>query len=254
MRLLNTVLILAFATVAMTQVAATEGALTVAADKPPAKVVRWLRKATHAFQQDDNATAIAGFDRVIAAYPALDEAIYNRALALAEVGRDRDAMADLATLQQRSSPAANKLAGLFLVHSMATVSIAAAAIEAGDQDKAEKMIERALIYHPASADAYIFRGVLRHKQDRSEDALADYAQAIERDPNSSIARYNRGHIFLERSQYGEAVTEFTRAIELNPADAESYQARAQAHEALGDAVSAAKDLEAYRRHCDCSRQ
>jgi tetratricopeptide (TPR) repeat protein len=253
MNSLSTVLILGLAIVTAADAANTESGSRSSVDEPPAKVVRWFDKATRAFRQDDNAAAIAGFDRVIAAYPAFDEAIYNRALALAEVGRDRDAMADLAMVQQRSSPAAKKLAGLFLVNSMATVSIAAAAIEDGDLDKAEKMIARALVYNPASADAYIFRGVLRNNQNRSCDALADYASAIERDPNASTAHYNRALIFLAQRQYREALADFSRAIELNPADAQSYQGRAQAYAALGDAANAAKDLEAYRQHCDCSR-
>jgi tetratricopeptide (TPR) repeat protein len=228
--------------------------LSIAAvDEPPAKAVRWFDKATRAFQKNDNASAIAGFDRAIAAYPGYEAAIYNRALALAEVGRDRDAVTDLATLQQRSAASARKLAGLFQIHAMATISIASAALEREDLDDAEKYLERALTYDPNSADAYIYRGVLRRNQGRNEDAIADYAQAIARNPDSSIAHFNRGLILLERDQHREAIADFTRAIELEPEDPSAYQGRAQAYEALGDKESAHKDQEMQRKLCgDCA--
>lgn len=254
MRLLNIALILAVVAATMAHASGPQSNLKSATDKPPDQVVRWFEKATRAMARDDNSAAIAGFDRVIAAYPAFDAAIYNRALVLAEMGRDREAMADLARLRQLASPQADKLAALFLSISMASESIARAGFQAGELQRAEQQIARALIFDPTSADAYIYRDLVRNSQNRTDEALADYAAAIARDPKSSIAHFNRAAILLVRQQYREAIESFTRVIEIEPADADAYQGRAQAYEALGERTSAAKDRDTYRRLCQCVQQ
>src|SRR3989304_9004777 len=54
------------------------------------------------------------------------------------------------------------------------------------------------------------------KENKLEEALAEYTKAIETNVNLSEAYYGRGGVYLEQEKLEEAVTDFRKAIDINP--------------------------------------
>jgi tetratricopeptide (TPR) repeat protein len=88
-------------------------------------------------------------------------------------------------------------------------------------------------------------------------AVADYSEAIRRDPRSSMSYYQRGlaHLFAARCERGsrgfrrsseevtEAIADLNHAIERDPTFAPALSARASARSLLGHHLEAAADVE-----------
>ena len=75
------------------------------------------------------------------------------------------------------------------------------------------------------------------------DPLAFYNSVISHDPDNALMRNNRGNVRLNWGDSGGAISDFTRAIELNPNLAVAYYNRGSAHGAKGDLAEAIKDYD-----------
>ena len=53
-------------------------------------------------------------------------------------------------------------------------------------------------------------------------AVEDYTKAIELNPNDAQAHNNRGAAYGEKDDFGRAIEDYTKAIELKPDFAEAY--------------------------------
>jgi Flp pilus assembly protein TadD len=92
---------------------------------------------------------------------------------------------------------------------------------------------------------YVNRGILRLRRGNVDDAIADFDEALRRDPNEPEAYLNRGSALLRRDRRSEAVTMFSQAIDHHTRrPAMAHYGRAVAYELLGDVRSAYYD---YRR-------
>jgi tetratricopeptide (TPR) repeat protein len=88
------------------------------------------------------------------------------------------------------------------------------------------------------ADAYFRLGWLYHvRLTDSENAMTNYTQAIELDPDYATAYNNRGNVYSDQEDLEAAIADYNRAIELNPDYALAYNNR-------GIAYSDQEDLEA----------
>jgi len=92
---------------------------------------------------------------------------------------------------------------------------------------------------------YVQRGWINTALQRTPGALADYNTAIEIESNYFLARYYRGALMLGLRNYLAAVSDFDKAIELNPTHAKSYKERAIAYDKLGAKDKAADDRKKY---------
>lgn len=78
-----------------------------------------------------------------------------------------------------------------------------------------------------------------------EAALAISNQVISSDPNFGQAHMLAADCYYESEQIQQAITSYSRAIELNPLNAHSFFRRAYAFEKLDDRVNCSKDIEEY---------
>src|SRR5579871_7017111 len=85
------------------------------------------------------------------------------------------------------------------------------------------------------------RGVALRAQGNRSGALADFARAIDLDPNSPRAFANRASALSAERDFDGAIADLNRAIALNPADAASFMARGNAYDEKGDAARAIAD-------------
>ncbi len=80
----------------------------------------------------------------------------------------------------------------------------------------------------AKADNSVFyyhRGVERQNVGNYSGAISDYSKAIEINPRYGDAYYNRGLAKRQLRDYSGAIADYNKAIEINPRDAEAYNNR-----------------------------
>lgn len=74
-------------------------------------------------------------------------------------------------------------------------------------------------------------------------AIVDYNKAVELNPKSVPAYFNRARAFSFKRDFAAAVESYGKVIELTPNDSVAFYNRGAAYEKLGDAVKAAEDYE-----------
>lgn len=91
------------------------------------------------------------------------------------------------------------------------------------------------------ADAYVNRGNDYADRDMAEKAIADFTQAIKRDPTRDDAFAGRGIQYYKSRDYKHALADFNAAIKLNPDVAVDWAWRSRTKGQLGDADGANAD-------------
>ena len=92
------------------------------------------------------------------------------------------------------------------------------------------------------ARTYVYRGDARYwKKDESGDAITDYTNAIELDPEYAEAYNYRGIVYLSNGDVDNAITDYTAAIELYQEFTEAYKDRATAYFVNSDFGNAITD-------------
>ncbi|HJS28576.1 MAG TPA: tetratricopeptide repeat protein [Anaerolineales bacterium] len=72
---------------------------------------------------------------------------------------------------------------------------------------------------------YNYRGVTYDKLDRYTEAISDYTRAIELDSSFFLAYNNRGATYERLRRYDEAIMDYTSAIQLTPSLSQAYYNR-----------------------------
>ena len=104
-----------------------------------------------------------------------------------------------------------------------------AADVAADLDaRAMADFQEALKRDPGKWQALHNRGVSYALLGDFDKAMADFNRTLELNPNFANAWFNRGEIHYENGNHPEAVRDYSRAIQLSPDDAEAHAARAHA--------------------------
>ena len=89
--------------------------------------------------------------------------------------------------------------------------------------------------------AHYYRGTLRMRLKRQEDALADFTAAIALDPRYGWAYYMRGHVRLKTGDAKAALDDLNRAAEIMPKESSVYVQRVEAHLRAGNVAAAKAD-------------
>ncbi len=74
-------------------------------------------------------------------------------------------------------------------------------------------------------------------------AIVDYNKALELNPKSVPAYFNRARAFYFKRDFASAVASYGKAIELTPKDSVAFYNRGVSYEKMGDAVKAADDYQ-----------
>ncbi|MFM6787580.1 MAG: tetratricopeptide repeat protein, partial [Microcystis panniformis] len=72
---------------------------------------------------------------------------------------------------------------------------------------------------------YYNRGLLYSDLQKYDLALSDYSKAIEINPNYAEAYLNRGNLYYNQQKYELALSDYSKAIEINPNYAYAYYNR-----------------------------
>jgi uncharacterized protein (TIGR02145 family) len=84
------------------------------------------------------------------------------------------------------------------------------------------------------AVAYFKRGNAYREKNEYEQAISNYTQAIQLNPNFAEAYFMRGFTYFHKKDYDKAISEYNQAIRLNPNFWAAYGGRGMVYEAKGD--------------------
>jgi tetratricopeptide (TPR) repeat protein len=115
------------------------------------------------------------------------------------------------------------------------------ALERNDS-KAMEDFNKAIELKADLAEAYSKRGTVLCDQDKMDAGQSDLEKAVSLDPKQADAQYLLGVILLGvRNEPTKALVHLDLAADLEPNNASVFEARALAHQDLGNAIQAAND-------------
>jgi tetratricopeptide (TPR) repeat protein len=174
--------------------------------------------------------ARADFERVIAINPAYDYAYNNIGLLESRLGNKEAAYtAYTASLQIRKTALTLNNRGLTLY-------------DLGRYEEAIADYSEAIAFNPQVAGYYANRAQAHYMLNNTDSALADVQEALKIGENAKAYLY-RARIALDKRDYQAAVTDLTRAIELDGKSAEAYYRRGIAYVELEEFDRAQSDLD-----------
>ena len=94
--------------------------------------------------------------------------------------------------------------------------------------------------NPLATNSYD-SGIEKYEQGNYQGAISDWSKAIEINPQDAIAYYNRGLAKGDLEDYQGAISDYTKAIEINPQNANAYVNRGIARESVNDLEGACRD-------------
>jgi tetratricopeptide (TPR) repeat protein len=74
----------------------------------------------------------------------------------------------------------------------------------------------------SDARAYNGRGITYLKKGQYNQAISDFTKALEIIPRFAAAYNNRGLAYSDKGQYDQAISDFTKALEIKPRFAAAY--------------------------------
>ncbi|MCB9457496.1 MAG: tetratricopeptide repeat protein [Anaerolineaceae bacterium] len=105
---------------------------------------------------------------------------------------------------------------------------------------------RALELNPElSPITYNDRGMTHYFMGNDDEAFADFAKAIDMDPNYDRPYNNRGYLYSRLEEYELAIADFNESLRISPNYVQSLVGRADAYYALGRGAEALADYQAY---------
>jgi tetratricopeptide (TPR) repeat protein len=92
---------------------------------------------------------------------------------------------------------------------------------------------------------YVLQGMVFMKEDKYDQAISEFTKAIELDPdNDKYAEVyvSRGICYVEVQEYDKAIDDFTKCIELDPNNANAYGGRGHCYTLKGEIDKAVADF------------
>ena len=96
---------------------------------------------------------------------------------------------------------------------------------------------------PTDSTYWLDKGALCYTYGNPKGAIKYFKKAIELDPRSASAYFNKGMCHGEMGQYEEAISSINKAIDMYPERAVYFYGRGRVHLLSGDKEKAAIDLE-----------
>ena len=112
----------------------------------------------------------------------------------------------------------------------------------GDNDRAIADFNQAITRDPKSANTYNNRGIAYQLNGDNARAIDDFNQVIRLAPKLAEPYNNRGEAYKSNGDFDKAIADLTEAITLNPNYAHAYRKRGWAFQSKGDNARAIDDF------------
>jgi len=76
---------------------------------------------------------------------------------------------------------------------------------------------------------HLFKGISYGNKGQNDQAISNYTKALEINPKFAKAFLSRGVAYRMKGQYDQAISDYNKALEINPKFAEAYNNRGQAY-------------------------
>ena len=113
----------------------------------------------------------------------------------------------------------------------------------GNYDSAVYSYTQAIELNPQNTIAYRNRGSAYANLHEYNRAANDFSKAIELNPNNESAYIGRGAAYIYLQEYNKAIADLTKAISLNPHNSMSYYNRAICYQRIGNNEKAQIDFD-----------
>ncbi len=166
--------------------------------------------------------ALEHFDEAIRLKPDYPDAISNRSLAYAQLGKYELAVNhfnEVLRINPNHPDAHNNLGGVLL--------------GLGRLDEAVNHLRRALEIEPDRPNFHYNLATAYRLQGKLNEAINSYRQTLRLNPNYADAHNELGRLFLEQGKLNEAVTHFHQALGITPDDANVHYNLANAFRLQG---------------------
>ena len=99
------------------------------------------------------------------------------------------------------------------------------------------------VFAAESADSTYQKGASYLKQNKLDEAISEFSKAIELNPRSDKAFYDRGRAYSAKGDFGNALVDYSQAININSPESiqSAYNNRGLVYEAKGDLDKALED-------------
>ena len=116
--------------------------------------------------------------------------------------------------------------------------------QARDIRRCDNALATELLSNYEVVATHVNRGILRLRRNMTDEAIADFDQAIALDPHQPEAYLNKGAALIRRENPQDAIQLFTASLERNTSrPAVAHYGRAVAYEALGNVTAAYRDYQ-----------
>lgn len=100
-------------------------------------------------------------------------------------------------------------------------------------DSAMSICEQAIRLDPQLSDAYKAKGLVLHYQDKPDEAMDAYLEALKHNPSNGMATLNLATLYMSRGEMVNAIRWARKAQQLNPKDRWTQEALAQMYSVVG---------------------
>ncbi len=112
-----------------------------------------------------------------------------------------------------------------------------------DLDSCNRALEHVALTRHDRAATFVNRGILQAGLDKYQDALNDYNQALEIEPNLPQAWNGKGNLYFLAERYDDAIDAYERSLALNlPEPHVAYFNLGLVYDKMGDEALAVKNL------------
>jgi tetratricopeptide (TPR) repeat protein len=224
------------------------------------------RGAYYGNYRHDQQTALGDFNKAIGIFPTYLTAILNRGVTYQNLGKEKEAVADLeaglklnpndpdtifrlANLRYVLNDFAGALADYNRLLAMERLFPGIYSKKAGSEamlgwaPEALRDADQALQVDAKDEEGYNSRGLVKRLMGKLDEAKSDFDEAIKIKKDYSRPFNNRATIYLAQGDAQRALQDLDEAILLDPAFAEAYSNRGSIRHQIGQNETALKDLD-----------
>ena len=92
------------------------------------------------------------------------------------------------------------------------------------------------------AQVYLNQGIAWEKKGHFDQAISDYNKAIKINPRYAEPYNNRGIVYANKGKFNKAISDYNKAIEIDPRLGRAYKNRAGAYYSKGEYDKALDDV------------